>query len=239
MRVGVLSTVNEPTLPLIMASLYMNGVRDLAVILDEKIASQKDQAIWRERTAGVFENTPDASLHGFEADAPPFYFVRNHNGNACLELIGRLGLACLVNAGTPRRLSNEILHSVPHGAINVHPGILPHYRGCSCVEWAIYNDDAIGNTAHFMTEGYDEGPIIKLESYEFPRDADYQSIRIKTYRNGFMLMGKAVALVLGQNLTPAGGMAQETGTYWPPIPPNKMADVQRKIKAHKYRYARL
>jgi methionyl-tRNA formyltransferase len=238
-KVGILSTIDSPILPFIMSALHAHGVRNLVAIVDQKTISEKDQMIWRERTGGALEQVPGVSLYALEDDAPPVYFVTNHNGDACLSLIDKLGITCLANAGTPRKLHKPILDSVKHGVINVHPGLLPKYRGCSCVEWAIYNDDQIGNTAHFMNEGYDEGPIILSECYEFPNDTDYRSIRVRTYRDGFMLMGKAVAMVLKEGMKPGDGIPQGDGTYWEPIPDDKMTLVLRKISAGQYPYASL
>ena len=98
-----------------------------------------------------------------EEERIPFYFVGNHNDDKTLRLINSLSVNVLLNAGTPRKLKPNIFDNVEHGCINVHPGLSPFYRGCSAVEWALFNDDKIGNTAHFMTEGYDEGNIIASE----------------------------------------------------------------------------
>lgn len=44
---------------------------------------------------------------------------------------------------------DEPLLSVPsQGSINVHPGLLPHYRGCNSIEWAImHNEKEVGVTS--------------------------------------------------------------------------------------------
>ena len=90
-----------------------------------------------------------------------------------------------------------------------------------------------------MTEGYDEGPIITSEWYEFPKDTDYQSIRIRTYRDGFVLMGKIVASIVRTGMSPKDGIQQGDGEYWEPIPDEKMDEVLRKVKARGYKYMRL
>lgn len=49
-------------------------------------------------------------------------------------------------------------------AINFHGSLLPKYRGRTPHVWAIINgEDVTGITAHFMTEGCDEGDIIATE----------------------------------------------------------------------------
>jgi methionyl-tRNA formyltransferase len=47
------------------------------------------------------------------------------------------------------------------GAINIHPSLLPAYRGPAPVLWAIRNGDPdIGVTVHRIDEGIDTGPIL-------------------------------------------------------------------------------
>lgn len=53
--------------------------------------------------------------------------------------------------------------------MNCHPGLLPKFRECTCVEWAVYLDEEVGNTVHFMNEKIDEGPIIVQEALHFKK----------------------------------------------------------------------
>jgi methionyl-tRNA formyltransferase len=239
LKVGFLTTINEPLLPAFLDAALANGISDITAICDSRTVSERDKALWQERTGGALDSHPNArGIYGFASAAIPFYFVGSHNDDETLDLIGRLGINCLINAGTPRRVSGRLLSSVKHGVLNVHPGILPRYRGCSAVEWAIFNDDRVGNTAHFMDEGYDTGPIIATERYQFPRDADYRSIRIHVYRAGCLLAGKALRLIEDRAMTPRDAPPQDAsqGKYWEPIPDDKMAEVLRKISAGSYRY---
>ena len=58
-------------------------------------------------------------------------------------------------------LDEEMLALPRLGAINVHGGLLPAYRGANVLNWAIIEDAPItGVTAHYMTAGIDEGDII-------------------------------------------------------------------------------
>jgi methionyl-tRNA formyltransferase len=52
--------------------------------------------------------------------------------------------------------------SVPRaGAVNVHGGLLPQYRGGNPLQWTIINDETqAGVTIHYMDEGFDSGSII-------------------------------------------------------------------------------
>lgn len=53
------------------------------------------------------------------------------------------------------------------GAVNIHPSLLPKYRGADPLSEIIKNRDRVaGQTAHFMDEGVDTGDIIDSESFE-------------------------------------------------------------------------
>lgn len=54
------------------------------------------------------------------------------------------------------------VYTVPRlGMLNVHPSLLPRYRGAAPVLWAIRNgDEEIGVTVHRVDDGADTGPIL-------------------------------------------------------------------------------
>jgi methionyl-tRNA formyltransferase len=239
-KIGILATFDCPLLPFFLSEIYKQDLRDLVIIYDSKITSKKDKLIWYQRTGGYFEKTAkkkyniDSSL----LQSLPFYFMDNHNNQATLDLIKNLDIKCLFNASTPRKISNNIIDSVKYGIINVHPGMLPNYRGCTAVEWAIYNDEKVCNTAHFMTENYDAGPIIHSEFYEFAKDSDYISIRTKVYIEGCILAGKALKTVEENLMQPNDGIIQDENRvcYREPISESKFQEVQEKITQKRYRY---
>jgi methionyl-tRNA formyltransferase len=65
---------------------------------------------------------------------------------------------------------NQILRAparvvAPLGALNIHAGKLPWYRGRNVINWALINGESeIGVTAHFMDDGIDTGDILLQRS---------------------------------------------------------------------------
>ena len=58
-------------------------------------------------------------------------------------------------------LPKEILEIPKHGCLNIHPSLLPKYRGATPVQSAILNGDReTGVTIMLMDEGIDTGPIL-------------------------------------------------------------------------------
>ena len=59
------------------------------------------------------------------------------------------------------------------GAINLHPSLLPRYRGRASVNWAILRGETeVGLTAHFIDEGVDTGDIITQLAIKLEHDQD-------------------------------------------------------------------
>lgn len=231
--IGILGTLSAPLLPRAIASFLRHGLEDICVILDMKDQSAKDRAIWQERTEGRLDN-PSLNVYSFGDQGIPFYLVSSHNDNCCEELIKNLSIKTLVNSGTPRKLSSEIISAPTTGVINVHPGVLPKYRGATCVEWSIFNDDPVGNTAHFMEEGYDSGPIIEVETYKYPKGSTYVDIRVDLYLKAVDLMARSTKRALTEGLFPSRLPAQEDGVLHKPIDDSSMKKALERLRTATY-----
>ncbi len=64
-------------------------------------------------------------------------------------------------AGFMRVLTPELLRAFPGRIINIHPALLPSFRGTHAIRQALEHGVTItGCTVHFVDEGVDTGPII-------------------------------------------------------------------------------
>lgn len=78
-----------------------------------------------------------------------------------IEIIKNLkpDVICVVAYG--RILPEEILNIPKYGCINVHPSLLPKYRGSAPIQWAILNGDkTTGVTTMYLNNEMDAGDII-------------------------------------------------------------------------------
>lgn len=76
---------------------------------------------------------------------------------------------CVVAYG--RILPKEILDIPKYGCINVHPSLLPKYRGPAPIQWAIINgDEKTGVTTMYLDEEMDSGDIILKEEVTIDKD---------------------------------------------------------------------
>lgn len=78
-------------------------------------------------------------------------------------------LVCVVSYGVI--LPKSFLKIPPLGCVNVHPSMLPKYRGPAPIQWAILNgDEKTGVSIMYLDAGMDSGDIITQEEVEIGED---------------------------------------------------------------------
>lgn len=92
------------------------------------------------------------------------------------KLAGKLSahdVSLVVGAGYMRVLSPVFLEKFP-AVINVHPSLLPEFRGLDAVGRALRAGvEETGVTVHYMVEEVDAGPVIAQEAVPvFPEDTE-------------------------------------------------------------------
>jgi len=91
------------------------------------------------------------------------------------ELVARVAALrpdLLIVAGCPQIFGREIRETPRLGAVNVHPSLLPRYRGREPLFWAIlHGEPEVGVTVHRLTEQVDAGPILAQRSLPVPSRA--------------------------------------------------------------------
>ncbi len=96
-----------------------------------------------------------------------------------LKLIIEYDVKLLVLAGYMRLLSKNFVNSLPSKFIvNVHPSLLPKYKGMNAIKQAI--DDCAeytGVTIHYVDEGMDSGSIIKQNSIKINEIDTVETLR--------------------------------------------------------------
>ncbi|HXN89017.1 MAG TPA: methionyl-tRNA formyltransferase [Methylocella sp.] len=106
-----------------------------------------------------------------------------------------------------KRITRSILEAARCGGINLHPSLLPKYRGANSIPWAIINGEKqTGITIHWMTENFDEGAILLQESYD-----------ISAHDTAFSLFNKSI-LLGAKHIVSAidAAVGGEKGTPQPP-----------------------
>jgi methionyl-tRNA formyltransferase len=90
----------------------------------------------------------------------PFFRIDNFHSDEGRELLKSLDADLGILYGT--NIIRETVFSIPRlGAINLHQGLAPLYRGGPTVFWELYNGEReIGITVHFVAAKVDTGDVI-------------------------------------------------------------------------------
>ncbi len=118
----------------------------------------------------------------------PLLMSRDPNGDETIRWIGNLQPDVLAVFGS--RLIREPLARLPRlGAINLHTGLSPFYRGGQCTFWCLYEGDLnhVGVTIHHLSQRIDGGDIIytakpQIESNDTVRSLECKLVQLGTER---------------------------------------------------------
>jgi methionyl-tRNA formyltransferase len=95
----------------------------------------------------------------------------------------------LITACFPYRLPAAVLKQAKTMALNIHPSLLPLYRGPDPVFWQLRNGEtALGVSLHVMEEGLDAGPVLAQQVVSFESGATRRSLDEQLARAGARLL---------------------------------------------------
>jgi methionyl-tRNA formyltransferase len=85
----------------------------------------------------------------------------------------------VVCCGFPWLIPPEALGVPRLGAINIHPSLLPRWRGPLPVAWAVRSGEDLGSTVHRMDASYDTGPTLAQGSLPFEDEWSWEELAPK------------------------------------------------------------
>ncbi|MBP5283561.1 MAG: methionyl-tRNA formyltransferase [Treponema sp.] len=177
-----------------MKIIYAGSPLASAIVLKKLIAAQSECGF---EIAGVLTNPP--SSRGRHSDLIPTevasaarenkitVFAFDHLMSEARDAVSALKPDLLVSFDYGRIFGPKFLAVFPLGGINLHPSMLPKYRGCTPVPAALLNgDNTLGITVQKLAIKTDEGDIllqsqIPLEGTETTlslMDGDGQSSKV-------------------------------------------------------------
>ena len=135
-------------------------------------------------------------------------------------------------------LHEEIFSQAARGAINVHPSLLPRYRGLSPQHQAIlHGDDESGVTVHFIDADVDTGEIIVQKKFPVSEDDYIVDVQVKMLAIYKKIVVEALGLLEDKAFKP---MEQELAgsSYFAPLKRNDRKIDLSKSRLEIYRLVR-
>ncbi|MGP3778670.1 phosphoribosylglycinamide formyltransferase [Halanaerobium saccharolyticum] len=115
------------------------------------------------------------------------------------ELIGLLendGVELVVLAGYMRILSPLFVKHFQNQIINIHPSLLPAFKGLDSQKQAVdYGVKYSGCTVHFVDQGMDTGPIIKQAVVEVKAEDSADDLAARILKEEHKIYPEAVKLI--------------------------------------------
>lgn len=123
----------------------------------------------------------------------PYYYMKKSDQDLA-DWIKEINPDLIVVYSMSQLLKADIFNIPKYGTINLHPSLLPRYRGPNPDFWMYYNVDLEkGVTVHYIDEGEDTGDILLQESFKMElgmKSPDVNDIAIS--KIGVNLLIKAV-----------------------------------------------
>ncbi|MHB8433619.1 MAG: methionyl-tRNA formyltransferase [Candidatus Tyrphobacter sp.] len=107
--------------------------------------------------------------------------------------ISSLAFDAFVVASYGKILPRDLLEMPALGSLNVHPSLLPRYRGATPIQAALLAGDAeAGVTIMLMDEGMDTGDVVAQERLTIAADEDFSTLHDRLAELGAQTLGRAL-----------------------------------------------
>lgn len=148
-----------------------------------------------------------------------FLRTEDVNSNTVADRIRQWKPDLIISAHLRRILKKEIFSLAKKGAINIHPSLLPKYRGLSPQHQAImHGDSESGVTIHFIEDEVDTGDIVLQKKFAI-EESDYivhiQAKMLDVYKT---IVAEAVALL---------GKESFNAVKQPTVPPSYFGPLKK------------
>lgn len=158
-------------------------------------------------------------------EIPTFRPGKRVNSNDALGIITLLKPDLIVVSTFDQILKPPVIAIPRKGVINLHPSLLPKYRGPTPVDWALRNGEKkTGLTAHFIEdEKIDSGRMICQVSVNVLPDDDVKSLSQRIASQIYQVLPVSISLVMSNPPPYEFTPQDESRATWYPkaLPPPK------------------
>jgi len=166
------------------------------------------------RPAVVYAQPARQAGRGLKVVQPPVAQVAQEQGLAVrqpdvlqtqaeLAYLADLEPDVIVTAAYGKIFRRRLLALPPLGCINLHPSLLPRYRGLSPIPWAILRGDEVtGVTVYRMEAGIDSGSILLQRTESIRPDDTAHTLGERLGQLGADLLCQAIQGLVGGRLVP-------------------------------------
>lgn len=168
------------------------------------IVTQPPKPVGRSRTitrtpVELWAKEHEISALSFPADpAHPWLY---ENEQTVVDTLAPFSPDLIISASYGQKIPAETIRAARFGGLNVHPSVLPRWRGADPVPWALLaGDHQTGVTVVTLSDAFDEGVIIAQKKIPVV-DTDYADpLRTKLFTIGAALLAEILKTSKGAPL---------------------------------------
>ena len=123
----------------------------------------------------------------------PHTQISSKREDTIIQIMQAWKVDLIVLAGWMRIVSPKLINAFPNKIINLHPSMLPKYKGLHAIERALESgDDTTGVTVHYVNEELDGGEIILQSEVPILRDDTLDTLTKAIQRREYYLLPEAI-----------------------------------------------
>ena len=185
MALGILISGRGSNMEAIIKASQSNQINaTVAVVISDK------------RDAQGIKIAKELGITTFVLDIKDFSTKQEYEDDICRILKGcSVDLVCL--AGYMKIVGQTILESFKNRVINIHPSLLPAFRGLNAQKQALdYGVKFAGCSVHYVNDVLDGGPLILQDIVEVSGDDTEETLSQKILAKEHLIYPQAIQIVL-------------------------------------------
>ena len=120
-------------------------------------------------------------------------FNNNFDENKILNYINKKNIKFICLAGFMKILSKNFIKKFKGKIVNIHPSLLPKYKGLNTYQRALKNKEKFaGCTVHYVTNKLDSGKIILQKKVKIKKNDTVNSLKKKVLKKEHQIYPSAI-----------------------------------------------
>ena len=126
----------------------------------------------------------------------PHTQISSKSEDTIIQIMQAWKVDLIVLAGWMRIVTPKLITAFPNRIINLHPSMLPKYKGLHAIERALDSgDEMTGVSVHFVNEELDGGEVILQSEVPILPGDDLETLTKAIQRREYYLLPKAIEYV--------------------------------------------
>ena len=123
----------------------------------------------------------------------PHTQISSKKEDLIIDIMNAWKVDLIVLAGWMRIITPKLINAFPNRIINLHPSMLPKYKGLHAIERALESgDEYTGVSVHYVNEELDGGEVILQQQVPILPDDDVESLTKAIQRKEYAILPLAI-----------------------------------------------